>query len=455
VDAIAVLVEGFDPDVTGARDAVDLVSEFTRLEHLASAGLAQAARRVAETDLWQRGGHRSAAHRLSGVTGSTVGDAVRLLEAAKVVQDAPDTLEAMRSGAVSPHQARAIGAAEKADPGAAQELLAQVGVRSTAETDKAAARVVAARSPETPDAKAERHRRARRVTHGVDGDGMGWGNWKLPMAEHTRIVSLLEGETQKVFAEARAAGEREPVEAYAADALSRIFDRAARKAPGAATAAAAGEDSGHVEEPEDWSFSKIIVKVDLTALDRGSLAPGEVCEVAGQGPIPVADVWRMIDGDAFIAAVTTTGTEIDKVVHLGRKPTVLQQTALEWFSARECSIEGCASPARIETDHVAEWAHTHTTRLSELATPCGYHHDLKTHHGHHFGPRLPSGKRRLIPPDGAGQSGAGPPTEDPQDERPPGSTSPGLTLLHGDGGTGTTTGVEPDPPAQGDLFDTG
>ena len=69
----------------------------------------------------------------------------------------------------------------------------------------------------------------------------------------------------------------------------------------------------------------------------------------------------MIDGDAFVAAVTTNGTEIDKVVHLGRKPTVLQKTALEWFSAGECSTEGCTNSARIEIDHVADWADTKIT----------------------------------------------------------------------------------------------
>ena len=111
-----------------------------------------------------------------------------------------------------------------------------------------------------------------------------------------------------------------------------------------------------------------------------------MCEIAGQGPIPVADAWRMIDGDAFVAAVTTKGTEIDKVVHLGRKPTVLQKTALEWFSAGECSIEGCTAPARIEIDHVADWADTKITALPDLASPCGHHHDLKTHRGYTFGP---------------------------------------------------------------------
>ena len=181
----------------------------------------------------------------------------------------------------------------------------------------------------------------------------------------------------------------------------------------------------------------MIVRVDLTALDRGSVAPGEVCEIAGQGPIPVADAWRMIDGDAFIAAVTTKGTEIDKVVHLGRRPTVLQRTALEWFSAGECSIEGCTNPARIEVDHVADWADTRITALPDLASPCGHHHDLKTHHGYTFGPRLPSGKRRLIPPEGLDPSG--------------GTDPPDLTLLRGDSDPKPAT----ESTAQGDLFDTG
>ncbi len=412
---------------------MELVAEFSRLEHLASAGVALAARRVAQTDLWKRGGHRSAAHWLDHVTGMGVGDAVRLLQAAETVEAAPDTLVALKAGRVSTREAKAIGAAEAADPGAGQRLLAAIDTRSTKETETDAARIVASATSETPEAKAERHRRTRRIFHGVNADGMGFGGWLAPIAEHTRFVALLEAEQQQVFNEARARGDREPMVAYAADAFFRITDRAARKTP---TVDGAGTVTTSGEAVEDWSFTKVIVRVDLAALDRGAVAPGEVCEIAGQGPIPVADVWRMIDGDAFVAAVSTNGTEIDKVIHLGRKPTALQKTALEWFSAGECSIEGCTNPARIEIDHVADWADTKITRLPDLASPCGHHHDLKTHHGYTFGPRLPNGKRRLIPPDRAS----------------PGSTDPpDLTLLHGDAATG--------PPAeattQGDLFDTG
>jgi hypothetical protein len=229
VDSVASLVDGFDPGLTGARDAMDLVAEFSRLEHLASAGVALAARRVAQTDLWKRAGHRSAAHWLDHVTGMGVGDAVRLLQAAETVEAAPDTLVALKAGKVSTREAKAIGAAEAADPDAGRRLLAAAEGRSTKETENDAARIVAAAATETAEAEAERHRKARRVYHGVNADGMGYGSWLLPIAEHTRIVAQLDGERSKVFDEDRADGVRESADAYTADAFCRVFDRAAAK----------------------------------------------------------------------------------------------------------------------------------------------------------------------------------------------------------------------------------
>ena len=117
----------------------------------------------------------------------------------------------------------------------------------------------------------------------------------------------------------------------------------------------------------------------------------------------------MIDGDAFVAAVTTKGTEIDKVVHLGRKPTVLQKTALEWFSAGECSTEGCTNPARIEIDHVADWADTKITALPDLASPVWAPPRPQDPPGlHRSGPASRPGSDGSIPPDGADPPGDGP-----------------------------------------------
>ena len=143
----------------------------------------------------------------------------------------------------------------------------------------------------------------------------------------------------------------------------------------------------------------MIVRADLGALDRGQVAPGELCEIAGQGPIPVGDVWNMIDGGAFVAGIVTNGTDIVSVQHLGRRPTVLQRTVLEWETAGTCAVEGCTNTVAIEIDHAKDWITTLITQISDLAGLCRHCHHLKTHRGYTLGPRQPNGKRKLIPPD--------------------------------------------------------
>ena len=111
------LVAGFDPALVGARDCMDLVSVFADVEHAASAGLALAARRVAQTSLWERGGHRSAAHWLAARSGMSIGDAVRLLDTAEVAEQAPATMQALKDGELSTRQAHAVGQGRSGRPG--------------------------------------------------------------------------------------------------------------------------------------------------------------------------------------------------------------------------------------------------------------------------------------------------------------------------------------------------
>ena len=206
---MAALVDGFDPDLMGPRDAMDLVAVFSRIEHLASAGVALAARRVAETDLWQRrGGHRSAAHWLAHVTGMGVGDAVKLLQTAEAVDNAPDTREALKAGVVSTRQAKAIGRAETADPDAGKRLLAAAPSRSARELEDESARVVRAASTESEGERAERVRRGRFFRTWSDDDG-GHGAFCLPPAEFTRFMAAVESNKRQVFEAARKAGLQE------------------------------------------------------------------------------------------------------------------------------------------------------------------------------------------------------------------------------------------------------
>jgi hypothetical protein len=393
---VQAVVAGFDPEVTGARDCLDLVGGFRDLEHAASAGLALAARRVAQTSLWADHGHRTAAHWLAAKTGVSVGEAMRLLETAEVAEQAPATMEALKNGGLSIPKARAVGKAEAADPDAGAELVeraASEGV-TVKEIETDSARIVHAASGETETQRAERIRRNRSFRVGSNGDGSSWFHGIGPTTDIARLEAALRPILDDIFQDAREEGRREPVDAYTFDALLTLTERVATGEPDRTAASAdraqpSGDRHGH---------AKVIVRADLGALDRGHTEPGERCEIAGHGPIPVADVWEMIDGGAFIAGIVTHGTDIVALRHLGRRPTALQRTVLQWETAGTCAVEGCTNNVRIEIDHVDPWAGTHTTDIDQLAGLCVHCHRRKTHHGYTLGPRLPTGKRHLHPP---------------------------------------------------------
>ena len=157
------------------------------------------------------------------------------------------------------------------------------------------------------------------------------------------------------------------------------------------------------------------MRADLAALDRGRVEPSEVCEVAGHGPIAVAEAWRIIDGGAFVAGIVTEGTDIAAVRHLGRKPTALQRTVLEWETAGTCAVEGCTNHAVIEIDHVEDWADTLVTQIEHLAALCRTCPAKKSYEGYRLGPRLANGKRKLISPGHGAGSTPGDPSPPPCD----------------------------------------
>jgi hypothetical protein len=401
---VQAVVAGFDPELTGARECLDLVGVFRDLEHAASAGLALAARRVAQTSLWAHHGHRTAAHWLAAKTGVSVGEAMRLLETAEVAEQAPATMEALKNGGLSIPKARAVGKAEAVDPDAGAELVeraASEGV-SVREIETDSARIVHAASGETEASRAERIRRGRSFRVGSNGDGSSWFHGIGPTTDIARLEAALKPILDDIFQDARQEGRREPVDAYTFDALMTLTERGAT-APGdtGVGAASGGEQDalrGASRTGDRHGHAKVIVRADLGALDRGHTQPGELCEIAGHGPVPVADVWEMIDGGAFIAGIVTRGTDIVALRHLGRRPTALQRTVLEWETAGTCAVEGCTNNVRIEIDHVDPWAHTHLTDIDQLAGICVHCHRRKTHEGFTLGPRLPTGKRHLHPP---------------------------------------------------------
>ena len=142
--ALGAIVAALEPAGLEAATAARLVSEFARVEKLAGAGKALAARRVAESNLWRGAGERSAAHWLARRAGSSVGAAMATLETAARLPELPAVDRAVRAGELSAVQANEIASAAGADTDAEAELLAVArddGVAGLRDCDAAIARI--------------------------------------------------------------------------------------------------------------------------------------------------------------------------------------------------------------------------------------------------------------------------------------------------------------------------
>ena len=263
VAALRELISGFEPDCLDGDVACELVEAFSEVEHLGAAGKALAARRVTATGSWKRvGSYRDAASWMAAVSGTTVGQAVGVVQTAELLGSLPETEAAMRAGELSPVQAEAITAAATADPAAETMLLerSQVdgvkGLRNTCAQVKAAAY----RDEHTRDEAIHRERSLRHWTDAHDGAGR--IAIRGPLAATARIIAALEPFERQLLDTARAAANRSDHVAF--DAMVEM-------------ATSGGGGSGTI----------VNVRVDHSAFVRGHTEPGEICEVAGVGPIPV------------------------------------------------------------------------------------------------------------------------------------------------------------------------
>jgi hypothetical protein len=314
-------------------------------------------------------------------------DAVGVLKTASALEQPEETADAFKAGELSGRRAGVIAGAAMVAPGSEHELLAVAGRLSIPQLKDKARRIERVGSEGSDTERAERRHLKHSLRTWIDDDGLGCGLWKVPPADHARVIAAIGEIQSNIFQTARVEGRRESAEAYATYALVALDE----KATGASASTAGSRGSA--------SDVKVIVSVDHSALVRGDVEAGELCEIAGIGPVNLATVREWVEGDAFKVAIATEGVDIRSIVHLGRQPIELQRTALQWHTAGSCTIGGCSSTARLEIDHVAGWSTTGRTTLDELARVCGHHHDLKTHNGCRFGPLGANGKRPLIAPD--------------------------------------------------------
>jgi Domain of unknown function (DUF222) len=368
----------FDPARVSAHDAARVVDDAAAIEKMAATVKSLAAARVAETELWKRDGDRSPAHQLARTTGTSIGQAKEALESARRMQALPATEAAARRGELSAQQVAVITDAAAADPDAEVRLLERARTSSVGELRDEAARTKA----NVCDLEERRRRihdqRSLRTWHDTDGAS------NLHLRDNPEVVAgimaSLEPIRTELFEAARKEGRRDPIEAYAADALAELARRAD------------GTSSGG----KPVRRTKILARIDLSALLRGYPVDDETCELAGCGPVAVSAIRDLLDTeDPFLAAIVTRGNDIVGVAHLGRRPNAHQQSALEWVYPT-CTVEGCNSVAFLEYDHRQDWADTHTTVFELVDRLCTHHHDLKT--TENWGLVEGRGKRAFVPP---------------------------------------------------------
>jgi hypothetical protein len=353
-------VVSLDPNGIAPRDAAELVDLFGEIERLAAAGRTLAGRRVEASKLWAEQGYRTPAHWMASHAQTTVASAVATLETGRRLEELPATRDAFAAGALSGLQAAEIVSAATADPAIELDLLRVAHTESVAGLRERCRAVVAAAGR---DAKAdERIHRSRYLRHWLDADGAVRLDARLAPDAGARLVACIHARGRRLAEAARRSGSKERREAYAADALISLSD-----------------------EDTPGPRAVVHVHVDGAAWKRGSVARGEMCTIAGIGPVSVAAARRLAD-DGIVKAVLDDGADVTAVAHLGRTIPARVRTALE-ARDQSCVVPGCDARDDLEIDHLVPFATGGPTALENLARLCRWHHSLKTHRGWHLAGR--------------------------------------------------------------------
>ncbi|AXV07011.1 hypothetical protein DVS28_a2329 [Euzebya pacifica] len=371
------LASRFDPDQIPDGDVAGLVVDLGRAGRLVDGMLTRAARRAAETSAHETAGAKDAASLIAAATGISTAAAKKVLKTSEQLVNQPDVDKAVTDGTLSTDQAVVVSETVADAPEKAGELIGGAGAQTLAELRKKARDIRTAADPD-PEITRRRHltRRAFRSWTETDGE------WKAflsgPGDLGARIEAALRGEHDAVFRTAHAAGRREDDACYRFDALLNLLEGHATTISGQADGSEQVPDAPRTparKPSRTGRQTKVIIRVDGSALVRGEVHDGETCEIAGIGPVALSAVREQIP-DAHITYVITNGQDVT-VAHLGRQVTAHQRTALE---ARGycCEVPGCTADHLLEIDHVTGWAITKQTRLSDLAWLCTTHHRQKS-----------------------------------------------------------------------------
>jgi hypothetical protein len=354
-------------------------------------------------------GHRSAASHIAEAAGTGLGPAINTLQAARQLGALPTAEDAVRKGRLSEVQVKEIASAASLLPEAEGDL-----VKAAVQQPLNVLKLRCRRAKATGKGQSTTYRaihRSRYLRNWIDDDGAVRLDAKLTPDAGARLLGAVRAQTERLAADAKRAGMNEPNRALAADALVRVACRPAGRTTdttdGEARAASpngagprrdrgraggertngamGGREVGPARQTGDTEFESgpgtmIHVRVDHASLVRGYTEPGEICEIPGVGPIPVA-VARDLAGDSILSVLITDGVDVTTVAHAGRTiPASIRRALLERDPV--CVVPGCQVGEGLEIDHIVPYGAGGTTSLGNLARLCHWHHYLKTHQRH-------------------------------------------------------------------------
>ncbi len=361
-----------DPQRVTTVQAAQVVEDLCHIERLATAGKLLFASRAAGSTAVTDQGHTTPAYWLAELTKTSVGDAISTLETSRSLAELPETAEALRSGTLSGAQAKEVTRAATKDPTSERELLALAETDSLKGLQSRARQVLAqSASQEEEEARARAIFQKRSLRHYLDHEGFLRLDARLPAEAGARVVSSIQAEADAIFRQARLDENPESPQAYRADALVALVT--SRAQTGRAGANAHRGRSGARTDT-------LVLRVDAAAARRGYVKNGEMCEIAGIGPTPVATV-RRIWPEAFVKGVIRDSKDVRSICHFGRAVSAHQQTALEERDPT-CVWPSCSVAVGLENHHfVRDYARCGTTSLDNLARVCARHHDMITYGG--------------------------------------------------------------------------
>ena len=353
-------------DVVAGKDAAALVGIADEIRRAGDSLRTVAVGQVERTNSWKGEGAKSITEWLSIETDCPQYEAQSVVLLANQLQHLPVTQAALRNGTLSNAQAVEVARGAIVAPNTETQLLNLARHATVRDLRDATNRVVAGSTDE-----AERHRqvhKSRYFKSWTDFDGSFNVRGRMTAANGALVMAALKPIQDEIFKAARKSGEYETPEAYAADALMVLCEKASAKH---------SSESGMKPARPNAVMN---IRIDIDALKRGHTEHGEICEIAGVGPIPVATATAYL-GEAFLKLLILDGTDIRTIAHMGRALPAKLRTAVEERD-RVCQVPTCDVTLGLEIDHIVPFAEGGPASLENLVRLCKRHHLQKTPNGY-------------------------------------------------------------------------